>query len=255
MALLSIQELVIDIPADRDSELAHFYASLLGYDGAEDAAANPRNPFLGREGFIDLGLQRVEGYLPPTWPEQERGAQIHLDVSVADLAAAVEAAIRMGATIAPEQFGDDYCVMLDPVGHPFCLVKSDDPAFAAENAVGQLHGICIDSADPAGIAAFYGDLTGGEITVYPGGWASVTGVTNPGLYFQPVPDFVPNSWPTQERGQQMHLDSSVDDVELAKGRVIELGGSVRFEHADHPGFAIIADPAGHLICISEARDS
>jgi hypothetical protein len=47
--------------------------------------------------------------------------QVHLDVGVADVAAAVEDAVALGARLADHQPQDDVRVMLDPVGHPFCL--------------------------------------------------------------------------------------------------------------------------------------
>ena len=47
--------------------------------------------------------------------------QMHIEVEVEDLAAAVEHAIELGATPAEHQPQDDVRVMLDPAGHPFCL--------------------------------------------------------------------------------------------------------------------------------------
>jgi hypothetical protein len=47
--------------------------------------------------------------------------QLHLDVHVDDLAAAVEFAVSLGARPAAFQPQEDVRVMLDPAGHPFCL--------------------------------------------------------------------------------------------------------------------------------------
>ena len=47
--------------------------------------------------------------------------QSHLDVEVTDLTAAVDDAVALGATVAGVQPQHDVCVLLDPVGHPFCL--------------------------------------------------------------------------------------------------------------------------------------
>jgi predicted enzyme related to lactoylglutathione lyase len=47
--------------------------------------------------------------------------QLHLDIEVDDLAAAVELAVAAGATVAEFQPQDDVRVCLDPAGHPFCL--------------------------------------------------------------------------------------------------------------------------------------
>lgn len=46
--------------------------------------------------------------------------QLHLDVRVDDLAAAVEFAVSLGATVTGFQPQDGVRVLLDPAGHPFC---------------------------------------------------------------------------------------------------------------------------------------
>ena len=47
----------------------------------------------------------------------------HLDFAVDDLPAAVARAVSLGARVADEQFTQDWTVMLDPEGHPFCLLN------------------------------------------------------------------------------------------------------------------------------------
>jgi hypothetical protein len=65
---------------------------------------------------------RVPGYQPPTWPSGAIPKQVHLDLAVGDLGAAEAEAIRLGAHRAGEQPRPGrWRVMLDPVGHPFCL--------------------------------------------------------------------------------------------------------------------------------------
>lgn len=58
----------------------------------------------------------------------------HLDFAVNNLEEAVRYAVQCGATIAPEQFSDDWRVMFDPDGHPFCLCQMklifESPHFA-----------------------------------------------------------------------------------------------------------------------------
>ena len=46
---------------------------------------------------------------------------MHLDFQVDDLDAAVAHAVDLGAQEAELQPQDDVRVLLDPVGHPFCL--------------------------------------------------------------------------------------------------------------------------------------
>ena len=48
--------------------------------------------------------------------------QMHLDIAVTDLPAAVAAAVELGAVEAAHQPEPDvWRVLLDPAGHPFCL--------------------------------------------------------------------------------------------------------------------------------------
>jgi Glyoxalase-like domain len=75
------------------------------------------------EGVGSLSVQLAEHYEPPVWPPEpgRQGMQLHLEVEVSDLAAAVEHAVELGAEVADYQPQEDVRVMLDPAGHPFCL--------------------------------------------------------------------------------------------------------------------------------------
>ena len=50
---------------------------------------------------------------------------MHLDVQVGDLDAAAADAVALGATVAGAQPQENVRVLLDPAGHPFCLVRDD----------------------------------------------------------------------------------------------------------------------------------
>ena len=110
---------VLDAPDAR--ELARFYADLLGWKVGKDepswATVSPS------EGVAYLGFQTSPEYVRPVWPPEEGQQQMmmHLDIEVDDLETAVGDAIQAGATLAEFQPQDDVRVMLDPVGHPFCL--------------------------------------------------------------------------------------------------------------------------------------
>ena len=101
--------------------LARFYARLLDWpldtDDPEWATLRPGD---GRPG---LSFQQETEHVPPTWPAApgEQQMQLHLDVAVEDLAAAVAFAEAGGAVQAEFQPQDDVRVLLDPAGHPFCL--------------------------------------------------------------------------------------------------------------------------------------
>jgi hypothetical protein len=114
----------IDCPEPR--KLADFYRQLTGwtvtYEDDDYAAVAP-------EGGAQPGLnfQRVDGYSAPKWPDQGAPQQFHLDFYTADdLDTAEAAALVLGATRAGHQPQPDrWRVMLDPVGHPFCLCPAD----------------------------------------------------------------------------------------------------------------------------------
>lgn len=119
-------------------ELAKFYAALLNWEipfhDEEWACVGPP----GREqgAYPGIMFQRNPEYEPPVWPEQPGAQQqmAHLDFVVNDLEKAARHALACGATFAKEQFSEDWRVMLDPAGHPFCLcgMKSviESPHFA-----------------------------------------------------------------------------------------------------------------------------
>jgi len=68
----------------------------------------------------------MEEYIPPVWPEEpgKQQKQMHFNFQVDDLSAAVDEAMRLGATKPTEQYGGEHFVtLLDPEGHPFCLCQ------------------------------------------------------------------------------------------------------------------------------------
>jgi catechol 2,3-dioxygenase-like lactoylglutathione lyase family enzyme len=110
---------VLDTPDPRG--LARFYQRLLGWtivdDDPEWVTLRPA------DGGPGLSFQREDSHVPPVWPAGpgDPRMQLHLDIAVDDLAAAVEAAVAVDATLADFQPQDHVRVCLDPAGHPFCL--------------------------------------------------------------------------------------------------------------------------------------
>lgn len=75
-----------------------------------------------RVGALLLALKRVPDYSPPTWPEPSRPQQEHFDFAVDDLDTAEALALEAGASKATVQPApNNWRVMFDPAGHPFCL--------------------------------------------------------------------------------------------------------------------------------------
>jgi catechol-2,3-dioxygenase len=110
----------VTVDAPDANALARFYAELLGlevtYDGPEGSLIS--------DGDRSVMFQQIEGYNPPQWPDPAHPQQFHLDVTVDDLGAGEEAALKLGATRLPGG-ADTFRVFADPVGHPFCLCTMD----------------------------------------------------------------------------------------------------------------------------------
>lgn len=108
-------------------ELAKFYATMLKWEipfyNEEYACVSA--PGIKQGGYPGITFQRNPEYKPPVWPEKPDAQQqmAHLDFAVNDLEKSVQHAIQCGATIADEQFSENWRVMFDPAGHPFCLCQ------------------------------------------------------------------------------------------------------------------------------------
>ncbi|MEV4135039.1 VOC family protein [Dactylosporangium sp. NPDC049742] len=117
MPIATVRGVTMDCADPR--ALARFYQELTGmgrsYDADEFVALTAGSGY-------DLGFQRVPGYRAPQWPGQEAPQQLHLDLRVEDLDAAEKLALGLGAVRPDHQPGSDqWLVLLDPAGHPFCL--------------------------------------------------------------------------------------------------------------------------------------
>src|SRR4028119_1106152 len=85
--------------------LAEFYGKVLGWtleDSSHrdfatlvppDGGINPDNP----DGHTALGFQRINDWVEPTWPSGSHPQQVHLDLSVPDIAEAEPAVVAAGA--------------------------------------------------------------------------------------------------------------------------------------------------------------
>lgn len=246
MAKISADMLAIDCPDPK--ALATFYASLLGTEvSGEDAFVLPSG--------MEVWFQPVEDYQAPTWPTQERGQQMHMDFATPDIGAAAEYAVSLGATKPDAQPSpDDWVVMLDPAGHPFCFVKHreewDGDLASRDDAqpASSFRIVYVDCPDHLALAAFYTSL----LDASPLGEANDEYVAiRPAdgfvIGFQKVEGYEPPTWPSQERGQQMHFDFMVDDMDAAQARAIKLGATLVDDGQE--SFHVLLDPAGHPFCL------
>ena len=111
-----VSGIAIDCPDS--AALSAFYGALLDIEPVNEGLVIAR----GDEGDLEVWFQQVENYAAPTWPTQERGQQIHFDITVSDMDAAQEKAISLGAKLVDDG-QDSFHVFLDPAGHPFCLCR------------------------------------------------------------------------------------------------------------------------------------
>ena len=116
MAIARLPLIAVDCPDP--GVLARFYGAML--DWKVDVVSAARAAGCPEDGQC-IAFHRVADYTPPTWPNQERPKQMHLDMLVDDLDAAEASVIDLGGTKHPDQPGTSYRVFLDPAGHPFCL--------------------------------------------------------------------------------------------------------------------------------------
>lgn len=99
--------------------LGRFYRQLLDF---ETLTETDELVVLRGKG-VTLTVERVDDHRPPIWPGNTVPKQMHLDLFVADLDEAERAALDIGAVKADYQPSPQkWRVLLDPAGHPFCLV-------------------------------------------------------------------------------------------------------------------------------------
>jgi catechol 2,3-dioxygenase-like lactoylglutathione lyase family enzyme len=122
--------------------VAEFYRALLGYDyraGDEAPPAGQPDPhgddwlvLRDRTGAVRLAVQQVDELPTSTWPAATIPQQLHLDLTVpniAELATQRDRALSFGATILQDRSGDPeepLYVFADPAGHPFCIFVSPE---------------------------------------------------------------------------------------------------------------------------------
>jgi hypothetical protein len=113
-----VHRVFVTLDCTEPDVLAEFWAAMLGGEVVFTTAQA-----VGvRTDHAWLSAMRVDGYRPPTWPEDTVPKQVHLDLGVDDLDAAVTEAERLGATATQFQPAPEARrIMLDPAGHPFCL--------------------------------------------------------------------------------------------------------------------------------------
>ena len=207
-------------------------------------AADPARLGLFWAGVLDLAFEPMEdgdGLLSgPTpqhtiWINQVPEAKsvkhrVHLDIYARDLAE-LEA---LGATVVEPLHGTrTWTIMADPEGGEFCAF------LRAELPAERLHGLVVDSADPAAQARWWGGIYGVAVTDNER-WFTLEDV--PGMPILTM-DFVPV--PEQKSVKnRVHWDVTVPDVVP----LVEAGAIVLREPDEQIGWHVLADPEGNEFC-------
>lgn len=118
----------IVIDSNNVEELSDFYARLLGWIKSSQIQEGEKWITVVKEDYSETPIvfQENLNYRKPKWPpdKEEQQQMIHLDfyVSMDEFESKIEHAIKCGAKIPEAQFSDNWKVMLDPSGHPFCII-------------------------------------------------------------------------------------------------------------------------------------
>jgi predicted enzyme related to lactoylglutathione lyase len=112
-------------------------------------------------------------------------------------------------------------------------------------AIGRIHEVVIDCADPVALVQFWLGVLGGEVTRESVDWVTITPPNGPKLCLQHVPE--------GKRGKnRVHLDVEVDDLASAIVAGEALGataiGPVVVDAMG--GFQVMADPEGNEFCFT-----
>jgi predicted enzyme related to lactoylglutathione lyase len=139
------------IEAARPTELAGFWAALLGWEATAAVVRAPSQPGSGEPDLI---------FVPESGPKKEKN-RIHLDLassSAEEQRAKVERAAALGAR--PWDIGQGVVpweVMIDPEGNEFCVL-GPRPRYTTTVAA-----IVVDAVDPLPLASFWAETTGWRI--------------------------------------------------------------------------------------------
>lgn len=229
---------LVAIDAADIERLASFYAQLTGWTIVR---ADPDWITMQLPDGRQIAFQLAPDHVPPQWPGQERPQQFHLDLLTDGHEAAAERAVALGATRLAA--GPDWITLADPAGHPVDLCQRD----GAGPAMG-LWAVTIDAPDPAGLARFYGDLMGMDLSYEGPKGAMIAGAGSTSVFFQPVSPYNPPRWPDPAHPQQAHLDIRVDDLDAGERRALELGASRLTGGGDN--VRLFTDPARHPFCLT-----
>ena len=121
---MKLAYMAVVLDSDNSEKLSEFYANMLGWERMKPddewiIVYNKESKY-----FPLLTFQQIDNYKRPIWPAEEHHQQqmVHLDFHVENVEEAVEHAIMCGAKLSEIQLEEAWRVMIDPAGHPFCIL-------------------------------------------------------------------------------------------------------------------------------------
>jgi hypothetical protein len=220
MSIARFKDLCID--ANDPARLGAFWAGVLdrGWQPKEDGAGLLSGPTPQHSIWINQ--------VPDAKSVKHR---VHLDIYARDLAD-LEA---LGATVVEPLHGTrTWTVMADPEGGEFCAF------LRAEVPTERLHGLVVDSTDPAARARWWAGIYGVAVTDNEQ-WFTLEGV--PGMPILTM-DFVPVPEPKTVKNR-IHWDVMVPDV----SPLVEAGATLLRKPDEQIDWHVLADPEGNEFCV------
>jgi hypothetical protein len=233
----------LDFPEETYDAGAGFWSAVSGYSRSPQRGEDGQFATLVPPGGQDfLRVQRLGG----------GGPRVHLDLSVDDLASAVDEACALGATVVGQPY-DDVTILRSPGGFVFCLVPGTGgerpaPTTWPGGRTSYVDQVCLD-VPPSRYddeLAFWAALTGWQRRdPRPGSeFGRVTGPPDQPLFLllQRLDD--------EQEAVTAHPDWSASDHEAEVSAHVAAGAEVqgRFE-----GWTVLRDPAGLPYCVTRRR--
>lgn len=123
-----LDAMAVVLDSDNAEALSAFYAKMLGWTTIPYQSGDEWIVIV-KDHALALVFQQVDDYKRPVWPwtPEQQQQMMHLDFYVENTESAIEHALDCGAVLSDIQPGDFWTVLIDPAGHPFCIIpKRED---------------------------------------------------------------------------------------------------------------------------------
>jgi hypothetical protein len=220
MAIVRFKKLCLD--ATDPSRLGQFWAQIL--DRRWEPDDRGEGGVFGPTPQHTIWVNRV--------PEPKTAKhRVHLDMYANDLAGLQALGSRIVLSVGD---GRRWTVMNDPEGGEYCaFLRPDLPA-------DRLHGLVVDSVDPAGQARWWAEVYGADVVHYDRGFSTVENV--PGMPILTM-DFVHVPEPKTVKNR-IHWDVTVPDLQP----LTDAGATVLRPRGGDLAWHVMADPEGNEFC-------